>query len=205
LRIIFARHGESEANRKQIISNRNLPHGLTEVGVSQAYALAQKLADWEVVQVFASPILRAKETGSIIAETFGLPLKIESALREFDCGMLEGRGDDEAWAALSALIRAWDEEHDYARQIMPDGESFDNIRARFVPFMANLISVNADLAGDILLISHGAVLHQMLPLLFENVDRAFTQEFPLPNCALVVGETHNSRLVCVEWAGVKTT
>ena len=41
MRILFTRHGESEANIQHIISNRSLPHQLTEKGVDQAAALAE--------------------------------------------------------------------------------------------------------------------------------------------------------------------
>ena len=38
MRILFARHGESQANRLHEISNRGLRHGLTKAGRWQAQA-----------------------------------------------------------------------------------------------------------------------------------------------------------------------
>lgn len=43
MRLIFARHGESQANVERIISNRALPHGLTAKGRAQAETLALRL------------------------------------------------------------------------------------------------------------------------------------------------------------------
>ena len=203
MRILFSRHGESEANIQHIISNRDLPHKLTKVGVSQALALAETLTDWNVKKIITSPILRAQETAEIVAETLGLHPTISAALREFDCGLMEGRKDEEAWAAHLAVIHAWDEERDYERRILPDGESFNDMKARFLPFITDLIAKNIHLSDDILLISHGGMLHQMLPLIFANVDRAFTKHHPLGNCDLVVAHPQNEKLVCSGWAGVK--
>ncbi|MBV7327458.1 histidine phosphatase family protein [Chloroflexi bacterium TSY] len=177
MRILFTRHGESEANVQRIISNRNLPHKLTQTGISQAFALAKRLVDsYDVRLIGASPILRAQETAAIVAESLGLSPATYPALREFDCGMMEGRGDSEAWAAHQAVVRAWDEEKDFDQCIEPDGESFNDIKERFLPFVARLIKENQVQSGDILLISHGAVLLQMLPLVVANVDRAFTKQ-----------------------------
>ncbi|WP_221439940.1 phosphoglycerate mutase family protein [Spirochaeta isovalerica] len=43
MRIVFIRHGESEANTQKIISNTGYTHGLTENGYAQATNLVKKL------------------------------------------------------------------------------------------------------------------------------------------------------------------
>lgn len=201
--ILFARHGESEANVQQIISNRDLPHRLTPLGVSQSLALAETLQKWDVVQVIASPIVRARETGAIIAEKLGVPLSLSGALREFDCGRMEGRGDEAAWTAHQEVLRAWDEEQDDAVRIMPDGESFNDLKARFLPFTADLMAESDPYPGDVLLVSHGGLLHLMLPLALANVDRTFTKQYPLGNCELVVAQIQDTNLACTQWAGIQ--
>jgi len=203
MHILITRHGESEANIQQVISNRDLPHKLTTLGISQSFELAETLMKWKVKKVIASPILRAKETGSIIAEKLGVPIAVSPALGEFDCGMMEGREDEEAWKAHHAVTQAWDEDQDYDCRIMPDGESFNDMKARFLPFLAKIIQEKDHLLGDVLLVSHGGMLHQMLPLVVVNVDRAFTKQYPLGNCELVITQPKSTKLVCTEWAGIK--
>lgn len=205
MRLLFARHGESEANVQRVISNRDLPHRLTATGVAQAEALADLLAEQSVEMIWASPIVRAQETAAIVGRRLGLPVVTTSALREFDCGRMEGRGDAAAWAAHHAVTQAWDEAQEYGRRIEPDGESYEDMKARFLPFVSSLTAEHAHLDGAILLISHGAVLHLMLPLLLANVDRAFTREHPLANCALVTAYPHHGQITCVDWAGTKLT
>lgn len=106
MRLIFARHGESVANVEPIISNRDLPHPLTAKGRQQANALADRLAENSIVAIYSSPILRAQGTAQIIAQRLGLVVETSAALREFDCGVAEGRGDDEAWRARNQAAKA---------------------------------------------------------------------------------------------------
>ena len=202
LKVLFTRHGESEANVHRIISNRNLPHKLTAVCISQALALAEILRKWNVKRVIASPIVRAQETGHLIAAELGVPLSVSSALREFDCGRMEGRSDDAAWSAHATVTSAWDEDQDYDCHIRPDGESYHDLQTRFLPFLKSIIAGKGR-QSDILLVSHGGLLHQMLPLVLANVDRKFTKSHPLGNCELVVTEPQNTNLVCTEWAGIE--
>ena len=196
MRILFARHGESEANLQKIISNRDLHHPLTDKGISQASALAERLSNsFQVKTIWSSPILRAKETAEIVAKKLELPLKISPALREFDCGMLEGRTDPEAWNAYRKLIRAWDEDQAYKQRILPDGESFNDLKTRFVPFINGLFESSRALSGDILLITHGGLLYQMLPLVVSNIDRAYTKANRLGNCDFFITQPHEGKLV----------
>ena len=210
MRILFARHGESEANILHVISNRDLPHKLTETGISQSFALANALASFKLVKIISSPIIRAQETAGIVAQRYSLPLTISPALCEFDCGRMEGRGDEQAWAAHREVTRAWDEDRDYGRRIPPDGDSYLDLKNRFLPFIAGLAADNQDLSGDILLVSHGAVLYQMLPLVLANVDRAFTQSHPIGYCGLIVThptgalrQSPNTKYVCSRWGETK--
>lgn len=203
MRILFTRHGESEANVRQIISNRDLPHGLTKKGIAQAAALADRMAEAEVRAIYCSSILRAVETATIVAERLGLPFIITPALMEFDCGRMEGRHAGQAWAAHEAVVRAWDDDRDYERRIEPDGESFNDMKARFLPFVQQVVHEYEESAGDILLISHGGMLHQMLPLVLVNVDREFTKKHGLGNCEVVVSHVQGERLIGMAWAGMQ--
>ncbi len=200
MQMVFARHAESQANVEQVISNRNLPHDLTAKGTRQAYSLADKLESKKVVAIYASPLRRAQQTARILAEKWPVPVHSTDALREFDCGIMEGRSDQEAWQAHRGVMAAWDDQQDYERRIA-GGESFEDMRERFVPFIKELIDEFQG-EGDIILVGHGALLMQMLPVVLSNVDRAFTRDHPLGNCAHVVAVPHKEDLVCVEWDGL---
>ncbi len=199
MKIYFARHGESEANILRIISNRDLPHPLTQKGIAQAHDLANTLRKYTIQRIFFSPIPRTRETAEIVAPELGIPYEVADALREFDCGGMEGRGDPEALAAHQAVMEAWLTKKDTSARIPPDGESYEDMKARFLPFINQLLA-NGE---DALLITHGALLINMLPLVLTNIDDAFCQAHLLGNCELVIAETGASGLVCIEWADLE--
>ena len=107
MKIYFARHGESQANLLHMISNRSLPHGLTHLGHEQAEALADHLKEATITHIFSSPVPRAVETSAIVAKSLGLTYEVVDALREVDCGVLEGRSDQIAWQQWQELHHAW--------------------------------------------------------------------------------------------------
>jgi broad specificity phosphatase PhoE len=197
VRLYFARHGESEANVLRVVSNRGRVHPLTVRGREQAERLAALVAG-RVARVLSSPLLRAQQTAAIVAERLGGAYRVEPMLAEYDCGVLEGRGDEETWRTHARFFEAWQNGHD--RDLAPEGgESFEQIRARFVPFVESLVRVGV--GGGVLLVGHGGVYRLMLPLLLPNVTQALARERGFPNTAVVVAESDGAGLRCVEWCG----
>ena len=202
MRLYFVRHGQSEANVRGIISNRDLPHALTELGRQQAERLADRLMDVRAVAIYSSPILRAAETAQIVAQAKNLPVEITNALREPDCGVMEGRADEEAWAEHDRVMHDWVTAHQFDSRI-PGGESFHDLRARFVPFVERLVATHGHSARNILLITHGSLLYLMLPLVLANLDSTAAVDLPMPNTGVIIVEQHASGLDCIEWCGMK--
>jgi probable phosphoglycerate mutase len=197
MNLIFTRHGESQANIEGIISNRDLPYPLTAKGRAQAIALVEQLAADNIIAIYASPILRAQQTAQLISEWLNLSFTTHDALREFDCGMMEGQGNAAAWAAHEAVVAAW-ASGDYTQHI-PGGESFVDMQTRFVPFVNQLINQYAHSMGTVLLISHGSLLHHMLPLVLRNIDAAFVKQHSLRNCASVRAVVTDDGITCIDW------
>ena len=61
------------------------------------------------------------------------------------------------------------------------------------------------LANDTSYVPNGGILHQMLPLVIENIDRAFARRHPIGNCELVITYTQYANLICTDWVGTKMT
>ena len=202
MRLYFVRHGQSEANVRMVISNRNLPHPLTELGCKQAEALASALANVPLAAIYSSPIVRAAHTAQIVAASKGLPVEMAEALCEPDCGIMEGRADEEAWAEHNRVMYDWLVLRKFDSRI-EGGESFHDLRARFVPCVNRLVAVYGDTDHNILLITHGSLLYLMLPLVLTNVDFAAVREYPMPNAGVIIAARQAHSLVCLEWCGVK--
>lgn len=200
MNIYFTRHGESEANLLREHSNRGFKHPLTEKGRVQAAALARKLEGVGVTRLFTSPIMRAVQTAEILSDILGAPYEITDALREYDCGILEGRADEAAWKLHFAVFDAWVQHKDWNRRI-EGGESFNDIRDRFVPFIEHLIEEYGGSAANIVLVGHGGLYRCMLPLVLVNADSDFVLNQPMGNTACIVAETRPEGLTWIEWKG----
>jgi probable phosphoglycerate mutase len=202
MRLYFVRHGESEANTHRIISNREMKHGLTELGRQQAREMAQTFSRVPVAALHASPIWRAVQTAEIVSSVLGLPFEVANALREPDCGVLEGRSDDAAWAEHRRVMVDWLLHEKFDSRI-EGGESYQDVRARFVPFIDRLTARHGHTTRNLVMIAHGSLLYTMLPVVLSNIDLAYAREQPMPNTAVIVAETYANDLRCVSWCGAQ--
>jgi broad specificity phosphatase PhoE len=162
MKLYIARHGESEANVLKVISNRDLPHGLTGEGRQQARILAERLRLHPITSVYASPIPRAKQTGEIVAGTLQVPLVLADGLREPDCGLLEGRGDSEAWVSQRHWLETW-----LAGQRLnegpPEAETCEQLQRRFRGVLTGLLEEFGATGKEFVLITHGEAMLLSLP------------------------------------------
>jgi probable phosphoglycerate mutase len=200
VKIYFTRHGESEANLLREHSNRGFRHPLTPKGREQAAALARSLEGIAVTRLFTSPIMRAVQTAEILSNTLGVPYEITDALREYDCGILEGRADEAAWALHMAVFDAWVHHQDWERRI-EGGESFIEIRDRFVPFIEWLIAEYGESAANIVLVGHGGLYRCILPLVLVNTDFEFALNQPMGYTARIIAEAKPEGLTWISWEG----
>ena len=200
MRLYFVRHGESEANTLGIISNRGLMYGLTDTGRRQAAALAARLKDVRFASMYSSPLLRAIETAEIVSRELGVPYEVADALREYDCGVLEGQPFQPHLDDYLRLFHDWTEGEWDSR--FEGGESLLDIQARFVPFIERITHEGGE-ADNILLVSHGGVLLAALPNLLTNIDRTFAYEhIYFRNTDVVIAEARPEGLVCLTWCDI---
>jgi probable phosphoglycerate mutase len=196
MKLYFVRHGESEANTRHVISNRESTFHLTSKGMQQAEGLAGKIKDIFFSALFSSPVLRARETAEILSVTLGLPSQVTEALREYDCGILEEKSDEESWGYHNQYYQDWVQRGQYSNK--PEGgECFLDIQNRFVPFIESLTREQDD--KNILLVGHGGLFTLMLPLVLANIDHAFSTSHGMGNAEYVLAGQGPSGLVCLQW------
>ena len=124
---------------------------------------------------------------------------IAAALREYDCGIIEGRSDAASWDLHHALWRDWKEHGRWERRI-EGGESYLDIKARFVPFIEQLVVQYQGAPERIALIGHGGTYRCMLSLVLLNVDLDFAATHPIECTGYVIAEARDEGLVCTKWA-----
>jgi broad specificity phosphatase PhoE len=92
-RFLFVRHGESDANKKNMFAG-SLDVELTQKGIDQAKEAARHLAGEPIGSVFASPMSRTWKTAEIIAEALGgLAVEPIQGITERCYGDWEGRSN----------------------------------------------------------------------------------------------------------------
>lgn len=89
----FLRHGQTDWNLAQRIRGRqDIP--LNDTGRRQAQEVVPALRHLGIASISCSPLLRARESASIIADMLNLPITIIDDLQEANWGVCEGRPKD---------------------------------------------------------------------------------------------------------------
>lgn len=131
--IIIVRHGRTEFNAAGRLQGRT-DNPLDEVGLAQAEAVATYLAP-ELLSdtlIVCSPLLRARQTATAIAEGVGASLEIDERWIELDYGAYEGLRQSEV---PSNVWREWRSDSNFAA---PQGESLNQVQQRVADACAEL-------------------------------------------------------------------
>lgn len=96
IRFIVVRHGESDANQRQIISDKQVDHPLTERGIKQAEETAHNLMHEKIDLIISSTRQRAEQTGQIINVFHDAAVVLTDDLIERDYGIFSGIPKTEA-------------------------------------------------------------------------------------------------------------
>ncbi|HEX9988972.1 MAG TPA: histidine phosphatase family protein [Chloroflexia bacterium] len=206
MRIYFVRHGESDANTLNVFSNRAPGHALTASGRKQVALLADELTREpdgnSFLAIYSSPLQRAIESAQILSEKLAIPYVVSAALTEYDVGIYEGRSDEEGWRKYGEVLREWLLDGNWDAR-MEGGESFNDMRSRFLPFMEWLKSQHGHRDGSVILMGHGGTYGCMLPLVLENVDFAFAAKNMIENTTYILADLKGGKFVCSTWGGIQ--
>jgi broad specificity phosphatase PhoE len=134
---ILVRHGETEWNRVERFRGRaDIP--LNDTGRAQAQKLAARLAGEKIRAVYSSPLQRAVQTATPVAEALRLKVKPHANLLDVDYGAWEGLSPEEAQAKFPEDYDRW---LTTPRRVkFPGGESLRLVRVN----IGNLLSELAE-------------------------------------------------------------
>jgi len=159
LRLIILRHGETEANSQRIIQG-HLDNRLSERGREQADKVAARLRDESIDLIYSSDLLRAQETAAAVAESCGLRVRLDPALRERSYGEFEGRPVAEYEAAFksSNLLR---------ENFRPaNGENLLDFEKRITAFLRAFVEEH--LGRTVLIVAHAGTNRMLLKILLKK-------------------------------------
>ena len=162
-RLIFIRHGETLWNVEgRLQGQQDIP--MNGRGRDQASAVGRALRDWRGPELaglnfIASPLGRTMETLRLARAAIGLapsPFGADERLKELTFGSWEGLTWDEVKAAdpLSAKAR----EADKWNFVPPDGESYEMLAARVLPWLQSI-------EAETVVASHGGVARVLMAMI----------------------------------------
>ena len=190
LTLLLTRHGQAAAG--DVMLGGQLDLELTAEGRKEAEALARRLSGVRVDRIVSSPMLRALETAQTIAT--GRPVEVDERLRELDYGRWEGLTYAEIDARDRELRARW--EHDPAETHSPGGENGNDVAARALNFLVDLIATEEAASNGTAL--HGEGRHSPDPGGSRAVVSEEQAEAEGERRVLVVAHgTYNRILMCV--------
>ena len=166
-RYFVMRHGEAENNVKEVMSSAKTGFPLTEKGRVQVQEAASKLP-LVPTKIYASPLLRTKETAQIVADVAGISREniiYDERLREFTYGDFEGR--------LKKEFLVWRSNHSFDDR-PSHGTSYLEHKQRFGEFLFEVEQKHQN--ENILIVTHGIGL-ESLTVASKGLDKATSKEF----------------------------
>ena len=133
--LLLIRHGENDFTKKHKLAGYTPDVHLNERGQIQAQALADGLKDVPIRAIYSSPLERAMETATPIANVHRLDIQVERGLLETNVGKWQGR----SLAALR-LQKHWKVVQSApSRAKFPEGETFYECQTRIVAALDSIV------------------------------------------------------------------
>ena len=131
MRLIFVRHGEPNY----------VKDCLTDLGLLQAKAAAERLREEQIEKIYSSPYGRAKQTADETSAVLGLDIHILDFMHELDWGSIDGTktyAGGHPWNIADQLVReGWD-------LTSPDWRNHPYFRNNLVVENVNLVEAKID-------------------------------------------------------------
>ncbi|EMH4161715.1 histidine phosphatase family protein [Pluralibacter gergoviae] len=197
MKVILARHAETEWNRRGIIQGHS-DSAVTRRGMREADALAAALEKnaFSIARVYASPLGRARLMGQRLAASFHCPLFVEPALKEQSFGRFEGMASDyftHHYPADAEALFMRDAEY-----CPPGGESLVQASRRIIDFLDHQQNIVMNNTNTICIVSHGHVIQGVLALLKEGHINHFPR-YSQPNASYSVFALTNGTCTDLQW------
>ena len=161
MKIWVARHGQTDLNHAKRMQGRtDCP--LNETGIRQARLSRQNIGDVSFDAVYASPLARAKLTGSIIGNVPLSEIIVDERLIETDFGKYE---KCKYYLMGPAMTAYWMMPKRFPTP--PTVESIDSMKERASSFLRELETKDYD---NVLIACHGGIMRALCGYLDEAPD-----------------------------------
>ena len=156
-RMIIVRHAEAQGNKERTFQGHT-DGAVSEKGLLQLEALAERFRTIHIDRLYASPLSRTVQTAQAVNKYHGLPLQTDPRLIEIDAGVMEKM----PWRDMPVLYPEqavnWDK---YPHLFAPDkGEHMTEVYARISSAICDIAAQNDGLT--VAVASHGCAIRNLL-------------------------------------------
>ncbi len=165
-KLILVRHAQSEMNKLGIHQGQLHDGELSPEGIEQAKSVADRLSSEGITAVYSSDMKRAMATAEIISQKFGLKVKSDSRLREFNMGDF-----DKTPEIRDSLFKEF-----YEQEILkgktkyeirpPNGENIWDFIDRTKSFLEEV----KEIEGKVIVVAHGGT-NEVLLNIIQGLDK----------------------------------
>jgi len=148
--LLLIRHGETVWNAEgRVQGQQNSP--LSARGREQGRLTADRLSKMKVSGIYSSDLSRARQTAEMIAAPHRLTVKLASALRERNYGVLEGNTLEEAARTQGMWLLAW--QADRLHRAPPGGENQPDMCRRVMEALRAIAAAHP--GQTVVVVTHG--------------------------------------------------
>lgn len=189
--IYLIRHGQTNANAHQppILQGKGADYALNSLGESQARAAGLALKSTPIAAVYASPLLRARQTAAAVAEPHGHEVQVIEQLHEVDVGEWEGWSWDDVVARdpkRYAKVMSHGGDRPY-----PGGESYVDVGERALPELMKIAELHPNQC--VAVVAH-RVVNRCVAAKLMGLDVRRSKDLPQDNGAINVLRGDSARL-----------
>lgn len=157
MQVLFVRHGESEANRANIIVSHQGDPDLTEEGRAEAQQVAAYWANRSLSAVYASPLKRTRETAHAFLRG-SLKVQVDDRLHEIALGRWDGMTIPDIEARDGERYHQW--KYDPELGAPDGGEPLSAVAQRVQDFLTDVRSREPE--GLVVAVTHSDCLKALV-------------------------------------------
>ena len=189
-KLILLRHLKSQWNKENRFTGWiDIP--LSEEGIESAQETAGKLAGFKIDKVYTSPLIRNKETVSLILDKLNkkdLAVVIDKALDERNYGKLQGLNKEDSKKQFGAeQVHLWRRSWDVAP---PEGESLKDVYQRTIPFFKKHVESDLKEGKNVLVVASHNSLRAIVKYL-EKVSSEKIIDLEIPYAGILTYDFNN--------------
>ena len=192
-KVYLIRHGKTQWNLESRYQGANGDSPLLKDSYREIELLASSLQRIPFEHAYTSPLKRARVTAQALLNHLNpeIPLTIDSRLKEFNLGKMEGMHFEDVAAKWPEVLKNFRHHPDKYDESLVEGESFLEVIARFRAAIEEYCRQYPN--GNILVISHGAALNAAINALIGTPLAHLKDRGGLSNTSTTILITNDGR------------